>query len=788
MASRHGRLARTPVSKRDPAVLVAPTGAARAPAVPIGRERASREELLHPVPLMFNPDAYYQQRWRLERGMNYMLDWLETFPGDTWQDRWLLSGSDQLGTRWGPEGLSQNVRATMTLGLRMLIVFRVIRPSYEWLFGSRSLGVYADFRRFNQADTFAEIERGILPRDSYQEYAAEALNLLTRMVIVTGKDLRALTLRDFDDYATARWASGRNADALALAYELLHGVGGLAGLASTLRQARSRGQLSVAELVDKYPIVNREIRDVLVHYLVERSAVIDYGSLVNQVQALADVFWGDLERHHPGIASLQLPDAVAEGWKRRIRKLPDGRPRRNAHSVLLAVRSLYLDLRQWSLEDPARWAQWAVPCPIREADVAGYWKETRRRQARMQERTRTLIPLLPRLLAAAETELAFAERLLAAVRGARPSDEFTVDGRRFRRAGRETSSWRPSALFVVPFDEHGEPGTRFDAERREENAFWTWAVVEVLRRTGARIEELLELTHLSLRQYQAPTGEMVPLLQISPSKTDRERVIPADPELVAVFARIIRRIKHGDGKVPLISRYDTYERTFGPPLPHLFQHALRHRPEVLSPGRVRELLARLAERASIVDVDGSPLVFTPHDFRRVFSTETVNGGLPIHIAAKVLGHLDLNTTQGYVAVYPEEVIKHYRLFVDQRRARRPSDEYREPTDREWEEFRDHFSLRQVALGRCDRPYGTPCQHEHACVRCPMLRISLSQVPRLLEIEANTHERLDEARRMRWLGEVAALEESLRHIANKKQQAERLRERAATGEVGVDALG
>jgi hypothetical protein len=277
MASRHGRLARTPVSKRDPAVLVAPTGAARAPAVPIGRERASREELLHPVPLMFNPDAYYQQRWRLERGMNYMLDWLETFPGDTWQDRWLLSGSDQLGTRWGPEGLSQNVRATMTLGLRMLIVFRVIRPSYEWLFGSRSLGVYADFRRFNQADTFAEIERGILPRDSYQEYAAEALNLLTRMVIVTGKDLRALTLRDFDDYATARWASGRNADALALAYELLHGVGGLAGLASTLRQARSRGQLSVAELVDKYPIVNREIRDVLVHYLVERSAVIDYG-------------------------------------------------------------------------------------------------------------------------------------------------------------------------------------------------------------------------------------------------------------------------------------------------------------------------------------------------------------------------------------------------------------------------------------------------------------------------------------------------------------------------------
>ena len=162
---------------------------------------------------------------------------------------------------------------------------------------------------------------------------------------------------------------------------------------------------------------------------------------------------------------------------------------------------------------------------------------------------------------------------------------------------------------------------------------------------------------------------------------------------------------------------------------------------------------------------------------RVFSTETVNSGLPIHIAARLLGHLDLNTTQGYVAVYPAEVIRHYRQFIDQRRDQRPGEEYREPTDAEWTEFRDHFSLRKVALGTCDRPYGTPCQHEHACVRCPMLRLSLAQVPRLLEIEDNTHERLDEARRMQWLGEVAALEESLRHIAGKKQQAEHLRRQA-----------
>jgi hypothetical protein len=295
----------------------------------------------------------------------------------------------------------------------------------------------------------------------------------------------------------------------------------------------------------------------------------------------------------------------------------------------------------------------------------------------------------------------------------------------------------------------------------------------VLRRSGVRIEELLELTHLSLRQYKAPTGEMIPLLQVSPSKTDIERVIPADPELVAVLARIIRRARNSEGKVPLVSRYDTYERTWGPLLPHLFQRAGRHHPQVLSPQRLRDLLDRLAASAGIGDVDGTPLRFTPHDFRRVFSTETVNSGLPIHIAARLPGHLDLNTTQGYVAVYPEEVIRHYRQFIANRRTLRPSEEYREPTDSEWTEFRDHFSLRKVALGTCHRPYGTPCQHEHACVRCPMLRLDIAQVPRLLQIEANTRERLEEAHRMQWLGEAAALEESLRHIAGKKQQADRL---------------
>jgi hypothetical protein len=43
---------------------------------------------------------------------------------------------------------------------------------------------------------------------------------------------------------------------------------------------------------------------------------------------------------------------------------------------------------------------------------------------------------------------------------------------------------------------------------------------------------------------------------------------------------------------------------------------------------------------------------------------------------------------------------------------------------------------------------------------------------LLEIERKSHERL-ETRRMQWLGADSALGERLRHIADKKQQAERV---------------
>jgi hypothetical protein len=99
-------------------------------------------------------------------------------------------------------------------------------------------------------------------------------------------------------------------------------------------------------------------------------------------------------------------------------------------------------------------------------------------------------------------------------------------------------------------------------------------------------------------------------------------------------------------------------------------------------------------------------------------------GMPPHIAQPLLGHKDINTTMGYKAVYPEEAINGHRTFITRRRALRPSEEYRTPTDEEWDEFLGHFERRKVARGECGRAYGTGCQHEHSCVRCPVLRLTL----------------------------------------------------------------
>ena len=243
------------------------------------------------------------------------------------------------------------------------------------------------------------------------------------------------------------------------------------------------------------------------------------------------------------------------------------------------------------------------------------------------------------------------------------------------------------------------------------------------------------------------------------------------PELVQVLLAVLRRAKAGNDHVPLSIRYDVHEKVHGEPFPHLFARRVGTRQEVLSPFFVQSILAHLAVVAGLTDA-GTPVRFTPHDFRRLFATDVVNGGLPLHIAAALLGHLNLDTTRGYTAVFPEHLITAHQAFIERRRELRPVGEDRIAEPDEWAEFEQHFLLRRVALGECHRPYGTPCVHEHACTRCRFLRVDPAQLGRIDEMTENAEQRLVEAQDKGWLGEVAALEESLKHLRTRQAEAQR----------------
>ena len=107
------------------------------------------------------------------------------------------------------------------------------------------------------------------------------------------------------------------------------------------------------------------------------------------------------------------------------------------------------------------------PCPIREADVRSYVKETRLRRVRMQPRTRTLAPVLPQLVAAAEERARLSLLVLHAARHAAAGEEFTVEQTRYRRTGRNDSHWRPTAVFVTALSDNG-PRWATDIARAQE--------------------------------------------------------------------------------------------------------------------------------------------------------------------------------------------------------------------------------------------------------------------------------------------------------------------------------
>ena len=123
---------------------------------------------------------------------------------------------------------------------------------------------------------------------------------------------------------------------------------------------------------------------------------------------------------------------------------------------------------------------------------------------------------------------------------------------------------------------------------------------------------MLELAHHSFVAYTLPTtGEIVPMLQVAPSKTDAERLLLVSPELAEVLTAIIFRVRAGNAALPLVSAYDVFEQTWSPPMPFLFQRRFGTEDRPLTRSYIRECLVATSRTAQITVAGQSAGVAPP---------------------------------------------------------------------------------------------------------------------------------------------------------------------------------
>ncbi|HXO50092.1 MAG TPA: site-specific integrase, partial [Mycobacterium sp.] len=380
-----------------------------------------------------------RKRYQID-GARTILEWLATFPGEGWQERWIIAGAYEdndwvarlVDADTGPHATVVK-RNRLVAGALALLLVRAVLPGYGFLHAYRAHALYEHARQVFRPDLFAKVEAKADALGIRGRQLGEAILAITRIVLHTGKDVDQLT---GEDLLELRWWYLRRKQGQtgpALAWRLLPGIADL-GPHATILEAVRLGQRPTSEIVDRYGLRDSAVRPVLVRYLDERRPGLDYDSFEHLAGLLVRNFWADVEHHHSDLESLHLPPDVAQGWKQRLRTVvrADGTRRNRSElsyfQILVCVRSFYLDIQEWAMEDPT-WAQWAAPSPVRRGETDGFRKSRNKLVARMHQRVRDRLPRLPALVKAVEDHLAAQTALLTSAAATPIGKTFTHDSR-----------------------------------------------------------------------------------------------------------------------------------------------------------------------------------------------------------------------------------------------------------------------------------------------------------------------------------------------------------------------
>ena len=261
-----------------------------------------------------------------------LLDWLQGQDGGSWQQRWLASGADdgrsrwwQLARDWLHRRSGHRVPAVAALVSAQItaVCSDVVRPSLAWLVaGGRDHGELARaMAALRDPEGFARL-RALCDGDPAVSNPPRSHTLRRAAVILAAKGgtLDGITIGDLLELLdTEGRVHGAPRSDSAACYRLLRQTGIFGPAApARLRQLRTAGQRTPEELIDRYQLACRPVRDLLVDYLRERQPAIDYASLEQLARTAGHVLGrpgAPPSRHRQPAPAPEVADA----WKQRLR-------------------------------------------------------------------------------------------------------------------------------------------------------------------------------------------------------------------------------------------------------------------------------------------------------------------------------------------------------------------------------------------------------------------------------------------------------------------------------------
>jgi integrase len=723
-------------------------------ATKLGAQRYNRDRLLSTVNELIRHFRLpvFGDHSNLRGACRHLADALDGCRGSTLQERW-NDFENKVWPQW-KAGIGRP-NTLWAWGARVLVPARIIVPTMAWL---ADVHVNQWIARLPEEHPLAQ-QHDLLLRATGAITWASSRN--RHLAICNG--LRLLLARGYDNLRyikeeDLKLLSGHRSKG----NDVLDGALCSLGVFSRTPQRgcsrhQRRPRRTVPELVEiaKVPV---GFRQVTILYLETYSARVSdvYRTLRHKCIALAH-FWRFIEEHQPAVKCCSeilprhvrdyIPHALARA--RTVQRGPGAgeEVRSSAHSWLIELRTFFSDLCSWATEPDSPLAGFAPrTIPATRHTFLGYGFEKARQRTRARI-TATVLDL---------------EREMPKIRAF------------------AWQRWKTAASAPPSGTAPSYPGSE------EVDAFWDWALLELLVQSGLRIEEASELTTLDILKRKMPDDRIYYLLHIKPSKFDRARVLPIGDSLGRVLAEIIRHVKrfYNSESVPVCDHWDLHEKRPRPPAPYLLQ-GIRH-PSTIGIQTIRSRIRDLSIHAQARRADGSALLLLPHDCRRVFASEHLNNNTPIHVIQALLGHASLDTVMIYAKLYPGQLIEEYRKTVRSLyNACYGEESLKNPTAAEWATFTENCNLRDMGTHLCALPTGEHCPKGLICLGCAHAQPKKSAVP-IFRRMLNSHERSLGAARDHHepAGQIAARELELVRIKGALQKAEELSDDVAAAIEGA----